>query len=65
MSIDRKHAAASLVDPVIKVMHEIEGEKPYLSQMLPIIMALQKLFGVMKMSVNATGTTHPSVRILV
>ena len=33
-------AANALIDPIMNVMHEIEGNKPYLSQMLPILRKL-------------------------
>ena len=36
-------AARKLIDPVMDVMHEIEGDKPYLSQILPIIMRFTAL----------------------
>ena len=32
----------ALVDPILDVTHEIEGDKPYLSQMLPIIKRFKK-----------------------
>ena len=40
--MSRCTAAGSLIDPVMDVMHEIEGDKPYLSQMVPIIMHFQR-----------------------
>ena len=36
-------AARKLIDPVMDVMHAVEGDKPYLSQILPIIMRFTAL----------------------
>ena len=33
-------AALALADPIMNVMHNIEGHKPYLSRMLPMILAM-------------------------
>ena len=38
--VEHGQAAAELIDPPMKVLHEIEGDKPYLSQMLPILTSL-------------------------